>query len=57
MIRINFGYLRMLYDAHLCNKNTVIQAVIDERITPEQYERITGEPYVAPERPPEPQEE
>ena len=57
MIRINFAYLRMLYDAHLCNKNTVIQAVIDERITPEQYERITGEPYVAPEQPPEPQEE
>ena len=53
MIRINFGYLRMLYDAHLCGKNTVKQAVIDERITPEQYTRITGEEYVAPEQPSE----
>ncbi len=57
MIRINFAYLRMLYDAHLCNKNTVIQAVIDERITPEQYERITGEEYVAPEETAETTEE
>ena len=41
MIRINFGYLRMLYDAHLCNKNTVRQAVADGHITPVQYlERI-----------------
>ena len=53
MIRINFGYLRMLYDAHLCNKNTVRQAVADGRITPEQYTRITGEEYVAPEEPAE----
>lgn len=53
MIRINFGYLRMLYDARLCSKNTVQQAVADERITPEQYERITGEAYVAPEEPSE----
>ncbi len=57
MIRINFGYLRMLYDAHLCSKNTVRQAVSDERITPEQYTRITGEEYVAPEQPPEGTEE
>lgn len=57
MIRINFGYLRMLYDAHLCNKNTVRQAVADEHITPEQYERITGETYVPPEQPPEGTEE
>ena len=57
MIRINFGYLRMLYDAHLCNKNTVQQAVVDERITPEQYERITGEAYAAPEEPAENTEE
>ena len=48
MIRINFGYLRMLYDAHLRNKNTVQQAVIDGHISPEQYERITGEAYTAP---------
>ena len=53
MIRINFGYLRMLYDAHLCGKNTVLQAVVDEHITPEQYTRITGEEYVAPEEPAE----
>ena len=53
MIRINFGYLRMLYDAHLCSKNTVMQAVADERITPEQYEKITGEEYDAPEEPAE----
>ena len=57
MIRINFGYLRMLYDAHLCSKNTVMQAVIDGRITPEQYERITGEAYAAPEEPAENTEE
>ena len=57
MIRINFGYLRMLYDAHLCSKNTVMQAVADERITPEQYERITGETYAAPEEPAENTEE
>ena len=57
MIRINFGYLRMLYDAHLCGKNTVQQAVVDERITPEQYERITGEAYTAPEEPVENTEE
>ncbi len=57
MIRVNFGYLRMLYDAHLCGKNTVKQAVVDERITPEQYLRITGETYVAPEEPAESTEE
>ena len=57
MIRINFGYLRMLYDAHLCSKNTVRQAVVDERITTEQYTRITGEAYVAPEEPAENTEE
>lgn len=55
MIKINFGYLRMLYDAHLCNRNTLRQAVADEHITPEQYERITGEEYVVPE--PEPESE
>ena len=57
MIRVNFGYLRMLYDAHLCGKNTVRQAVADERITPEQYEKITGEEYAAPEEPAESAEE
>lgn len=57
MIRINYGYLRMLYDARLCGKNTVKQAVVDEHITPEQYERITGEAYVAPEEPAESTEE
>ena len=57
MIRVNFGYLRMLYDAHLCNKTTVRQAVADERITPEQYERITGETYAAPEESAESTEE
>ena len=57
MIRINFGYLRMLYDAHLCNKNTVRQAVADGHITLEQYMRITGEAYVAPEEPAEITEE
>ena len=57
MIRINFGYLRMLYDAHLCNKNTVRQAVADGHITPEQYTRITGEEYVAPEETAETTEE
>lgn len=57
MIKINFGYLRMLYDAHLCNRNTLQRAVADEHITPEQYERITGEAYVAPEPEPEPEPE
>ena len=52
MIRINFAYLRMLYDARLCNKDLIRQAVADERISPEQYERITGDAYVEPEQAP-----
>ena len=37
--------IKNYYDAGLWNKTMVRNAVIKKKITPEQYEEITGEKY------------
>ena len=41
-----FARIKRFYDAGLWTKEMVADAVVFGRITPEQYEQITGEPYV-----------
>lgn len=40
-----FEKIKKYYDEGLWNKEMVRNAVIKEKITPEEYAEITGEPY------------
>jgi uncharacterized XkdX family phage protein len=42
-----YGIVKRNYDAGFYTKGQVKVFVEKEKITPEQYEQITGEPYVA----------
>ena len=44
----NYAKVKRYYDAGLWTKRMVYN-VVGRGITPEEYEMITGEPYVAPE--------
>ena len=40
-----FDRIKGFYDKQLWSKEMVADAVVVGKITPEQYEEITGEPY------------
>jgi hypothetical protein len=44
---MTFEMIKKNYDRGLWNKQMVKTAVVKNVITPEQYEEIVGEPYVA----------